>query len=167
MKKLVLRTQYQENYGAHDWDGEGECPQYWKFKGGSTYVVYGITPEKEADLDVYGILTFEALIEHDSEYSREYIRSMDFVGESEAVVEEWDYEHVLSFDKEHDAWRCSLERNPYTQFCDYDRVRESWLMAREGARVEGSFSRFYHKDGTWYPESEVLAAKIAKDSGYE
>jgi hypothetical protein len=26
-----------ENYGAHDWDGEGECPQYWKFKGGEDY----------------------------------------------------------------------------------------------------------------------------------
>jgi hypothetical protein len=26
-----------ENYGAHDWDGVGECPSYWKFKGGSDY----------------------------------------------------------------------------------------------------------------------------------
>lgn len=24
---------YRENYGAHDWDGEGECPQHWKNKG--------------------------------------------------------------------------------------------------------------------------------------
>ena len=23
---LVIDTQYMENYGAHDWDGEGECP---------------------------------------------------------------------------------------------------------------------------------------------
>ena len=37
--KLVIHTQFKENYGAHDWDGKGECPQYWKFKGGSTYVV--------------------------------------------------------------------------------------------------------------------------------
>ena len=36
--KLVIHTQFKENYGAHDWDGR-ECPQYWKFKGGSTYVV--------------------------------------------------------------------------------------------------------------------------------
>jgi len=31
---LVITTQLQENYGAHDWDGQGACPQYWKFKGG-------------------------------------------------------------------------------------------------------------------------------------
>jgi hypothetical protein len=31
----VIDTQNKENYGAHDWDGEGECPQRWKFKGGN------------------------------------------------------------------------------------------------------------------------------------
>lgn len=35
--KLHIVTQYMENYGAHDWDGEGECPQYWKMKGGEDY----------------------------------------------------------------------------------------------------------------------------------
>jgi hypothetical protein len=40
---LVIRTQYMENYGAHDWDGQGECPQYWKAKGGSDYVVKNFT----------------------------------------------------------------------------------------------------------------------------
>ena len=35
--KLHITTQYSENYGAHDWDGKGECPQYWKFKGGEDY----------------------------------------------------------------------------------------------------------------------------------
>ena len=37
--RVVIATQYLENYGAHDWDGEGVCPQYWKPKGGSTYIV--------------------------------------------------------------------------------------------------------------------------------
>lgn len=36
--KAVIQTQIRENYGAHDWDGVGECPEYWKFKGGNTYV---------------------------------------------------------------------------------------------------------------------------------
>jgi len=39
---LVIETQYMENYGAHDWDGVGECPQYWKAKGGSSYKVTGV-----------------------------------------------------------------------------------------------------------------------------
>ena len=39
MAKLMITTQVYENYGAHDWDGEGSCPQYWKAKGGEDYVV--------------------------------------------------------------------------------------------------------------------------------
>ena len=35
--KLMITTQILENYGAHDWDGQGECPQYWKAKGGNDY----------------------------------------------------------------------------------------------------------------------------------
>ncbi len=31
--------QYSENYGAHDWNGEGACPQYWKAKGSATTLV--------------------------------------------------------------------------------------------------------------------------------
>ncbi len=37
MAKIHIVTQYMENYGAHDWDGQGLCPQYWKFKGGDDY----------------------------------------------------------------------------------------------------------------------------------
>jgi len=40
MSKLLISTQIHENYGDHhDWDGEGECPQYWKAMGGNEYVV--------------------------------------------------------------------------------------------------------------------------------
>ena len=39
---LVIDTQYMENYGAHDWDGKGECPQYWKFKGGNEFKVTNV-----------------------------------------------------------------------------------------------------------------------------
>ena len=36
---LVALYQDYENYGAHDWDGEGECPQRWKAKWGSEQVL--------------------------------------------------------------------------------------------------------------------------------
>lgn len=39
MAILVIDVQFKENYGAHSWNGEGECPQYWKFKGGSSFKV--------------------------------------------------------------------------------------------------------------------------------
>jgi hypothetical protein len=35
--RLVITTQIYENYGSHNWDGTGECPQYWKAKGGNEY----------------------------------------------------------------------------------------------------------------------------------
>jgi len=67
---LVIDTQFQENYGAHDWDGEGVCPQRWKFKGGSSYKVVGVPEGFDINLAV-GIVSPE--IVKDNEYCREYI----------------------------------------------------------------------------------------------
>ena len=43
MSKIFIQTQIQENYAAHDWDGKGECPQRWKFKGGNDYFIPNFT----------------------------------------------------------------------------------------------------------------------------
>jgi len=71
--KLMITTQIQENYGAHDWDGAGECPQYWKFKGGNDYS-YSLgshlrNPEALAEL----VQALRGQIECDNEGFREYI----------------------------------------------------------------------------------------------
>jgi hypothetical protein len=47
--KVVIHTQHYENYGAHDWDGEGECPQYWKAKGGLAFQVTGVSSDCDVD----------------------------------------------------------------------------------------------------------------------
>lgn len=41
MTKFALIAAYQvwENYAAHEWDGTGACPQYWKAKGSEEVVV--------------------------------------------------------------------------------------------------------------------------------
>ncbi len=49
---IVIDTQFMENYGAHDWDGQGECPQRWKMKGGSSYKVRNVP----ADADVKSVV---------------------------------------------------------------------------------------------------------------
>jgi hypothetical protein len=36
---LQITAQYYENYGAHSWDGQGECPQHWKPKGGQIFTL--------------------------------------------------------------------------------------------------------------------------------
>lgn len=46
--KFVVKTQYLENYGAHDGEGRFQDGQaYWKFKGGNDYIVSDV--ERAAD----------------------------------------------------------------------------------------------------------------------
>jgi len=88
--KLVINTQICENYGAHDWDGRGACPQRWKFKGGSTFVVDNITPSQKARIERDGIPTLTSLIEENNESFREYILSAEVVSDDAPEGEEWE-----------------------------------------------------------------------------
>ena len=89
---IVVHTQYKENYGAHDWDGKGECPQYWKFKGGSTYFVTDVSVE-QAQSPAFWDSIHEA-IELRDYYQEEYIVSSELVDQADFVestfIEEWD-----------------------------------------------------------------------------
>jgi hypothetical protein len=68
MSKLLITTQIHENYGAHDWDGEGECPQYWKAKGGNDYVV-----KKFKGDATMAVMSLRSQIECDNDHFRESI----------------------------------------------------------------------------------------------
>ena len=71
--KLHIQTQYMENYGAHDWDGQGECPQRWKFKGGEDYF-YDLGPagrSEEALAELVNAL--RPRFEYDHEGARNYM----------------------------------------------------------------------------------------------
>jgi len=45
---VIINAQYKENYGSHDWNGIGECPQSWKSKGGFQFSI-----EMNADFLLY------------------------------------------------------------------------------------------------------------------
>ena len=79
--KLMITTQIQENYGAHDWDGEGACPQYWKFKGGNDYKydLGSVTRNTEALQEL--VEHFRGQIDHDSVGYREYIIGWEVVAD--------------------------------------------------------------------------------------
>jgi len=83
--KLLITTQYMENYGAHDWDGEGECPQYWKFKGGQDYflMIDGFRPDHEfADKNLQMIVDgVRGQIEWDDVGSRQYVVGYEIVAD--------------------------------------------------------------------------------------
>jgi hypothetical protein len=89
--KVVIHTQFKENYGAHDWDGKGECPQYWKFKGGSTYVV---ECSLEQAMSGQFFTDVAKCIEYSNDYSEEYIVGENLVDDIDfdpaKVVDEWD-----------------------------------------------------------------------------
>ena len=71
--QLLITTQTQENYGAHDWDGQGECPQYWKFKGGQDYkyALGSVGRSEEAITEL--VMVLRGQIEEDNEYYRNHI----------------------------------------------------------------------------------------------
>ena len=80
--KLIITTQVQENYGAHTWDGKGDCPQHWKFKGGNDYVFnlgpLGRSPDALSEL----VMLFKQQIEHDNVGYREHIIAFDQVNDN-------------------------------------------------------------------------------------
>ena len=75
--KLHITCQYMENYGAHAWDGSGECPQYWKMKGGEDFFVPldGFNPDHEfADKKLAMIVdSVRSKIEWNDIGSRQYV----------------------------------------------------------------------------------------------
>ncbi len=89
---LVIRTQFMENYGAHDWDGTGECPQYWKMKGGSEYKITDVP----LNIDYQEVVSM-ANVEKDNEYCREYI--LDWSMEADDYLS-WFEKSQLEYDGE-------------------------------------------------------------------
>lgn len=109
MSKLVIHTQHKENYGAHDWDGVGECPQYWKFKGGNTYVVRDLSSAHINKIADQGIPTLTKLIESKSEYFEEYILGWEIMDDDARECEDWD--SVIEFQWKIDRWTCLRVQN--------------------------------------------------------
>ena len=88
--KIVIQTQVQENYGAHDWDGVGACPQYWKAKGGETYVVPNLTVDQVLKIKDTGIPTLKALICTLNDGFEEYVIDWSIEDDDTVVCEEWE-----------------------------------------------------------------------------
>ena len=154
MQKLVIHTQYKENYGAHDWDGKGECPQYWKFKGGTTYVV----PNFKDFNNVESVIkSLEALITYSNDGSKEYILEWSIVPHSQKVCEDWEsptnlwlnpvgkWEAIKVTDNREDGWMRKeiLEKT------------ETWTLLPEADRANYK-AEFLMEDGEFVINDEGL-----------
>ena len=96
--KLVITTQIHENYGAHAWDGEGECPQHWKAKGGENYVVQHLTPEQAIEATKPGGLAERlgaAVTVQDNPAFEEYVLGWHLLDDNEPVGEEWETPWIM------------------------------------------------------------------------
>ena len=119
MQTLVIQTQHKENYGAHNWDGTGECPQHWKFKGGNTYFVSDLTSKQINKIAQGGIPTLEKLI--------------DFTT--------WIKEKIK--DSKDDANAAS---NDYLKVLGYVALGHSWLKVLEVSFKEVSNNKKFYED---------------------
>ena len=126
--KLVIQTQYKENYGAHDWDGQGECPQYWKFKGGETFVVQGEDSKKL-------VTQLRELIEYSDDHQEEYILSTEIMEDDAVCCESW--ETPWNLYKEKDGYYASrfVKAEDYWQ-PGYKGKATSYLMKAKGERED-------------------------------
>ena len=88
----IVGTQYRENYAAHSWDGEGECPQHWKAKGGNTYLVFNASADE-----------IESVIGHSNDYTEEYIMGYKTVIHTNDVWEDWE-ERIYYTKAEDGSW---------------------------------------------------------------
>ena len=102
--QLLITTQTQENYGAHDWNGVGECPSYWKFKGGQDYKydLAGFRFESEfADKNLRMIVDgLRDQIEEDNDYYRNHIIGWEVVADdylTEFEQSQLDYEGRIAY----------------------------------------------------------------------
>ena len=104
MAKLLITTQVYENYGAHDWDGVGECPQYWKAKGGNDYVVKKF---KDINKVTETVMALRGQIECDDRFYRETIIGWEIVANdylTEFEKDQLEYEGKIRFPAKELAW---------------------------------------------------------------
>ena len=103
MAKLLITTQVYENYGAHDWDGAGACPQYWKAKGGSDYVVKNVNVNSVTET----VMALRGQIEQDNQAFREKIIGWEVVANgylTEFERDQLEYEGKIRFPAKELAW---------------------------------------------------------------
>ena len=110
MSKLLISTQVYENYGAHDWDGKGECPQYWKAKGGNDYVVKNFnksTHPSIAESATMAVMCLRAQIECNNDHFRETVIDFRIVKDdylTEFEQDQLDYEGSIRYPAKELVW---------------------------------------------------------------
>jgi len=153
--KLVIITQIKENYGAHDWDGKGQCPQYWKFKGGNTYVIENVTSEQAQSSEFWADAEHHVTTANES--WQEYAISLDLLDNADPIpCEAWESPITL----EKDSFTVGLVAKQVSLNDEYGGMSacihssiKRWLQV-DGEQKEYSLS-YKFMDGTLLPYAEA------------
>jgi hypothetical protein len=143
--KLVINTQYRENYAAHDEGYEhGVSEAHWKFKGGTTYVVPRFTDVNNITQVMKNLST---LIEYGNPGSEQYIIDWEIVKDNAKVCESWETvtEIFINQDKTI-ALKVIDNREDGYMKSEILEVTESWTMMPENERKDFSAS-YLMRDG--------------------
>ena len=142
--KLVIQTQIRENYAAHEgFDGSYR----WKYKGGNTYIVRGISVANGMKIAENGIPNLTKLITETGDYYQEYIIDWSLLDDCEEdPVEKWDSPIELGYDAEL-GWVATRHHDNTGDYCYMRREiaskTESWVILEGNERKEGSYKAIY------------------------
>lgn len=104
--KIVIATQVRENYGSAD-------KPYWKFKGGTTFVVPNLTVEQTLQIKERGIPTLTALINTSNSGFEEYVIDWSILDDDAAVCDPWETPFNLYWEDGRWVARRTVENGEY------------------------------------------------------
>ena len=168
MKKLVITTQYMENYG------NAEKP-YMKFKGGSTYVMpnCGDLDSNEQATLVARVRPFITTTLVDSNYGcEEFIMSDAIVDHSEKVCDEWETPIQFSFNGADVNFIKVLDNQSEAGYLKKSIIErtETWTNNRENYKVEflmedGEFCKSNAEVNAWLDANESEDEVLLPEAG--
>lgn len=145
--KIVITTQYRENYAAHDWDGKGECPQYWKCKGGQVFIVENLTHEQANQFLEGEVHNLYKLIEYKGDYAEEYVINTEGCDDEETVCDEWETPTIVTLTEDGFVASIVTKNDEYGYMHKHIvEKRETFIMKPKGERERYSVE-FLLKDG--------------------
>tara|TARA_Y100001963_G_C6792407_1_gene456369 strand:+ start:796 stop:1254 length:459 start_codon:yes stop_codon:yes gene_type:complete len=96
MYVINIDFEYHENYGAHGWNGKGECPQHWKPKGTVSRAIT-VTSMEEVENAMSTVITEE------EKYNGDYSHT-SYCGHSITEMEELKHEALVCIKETLEHW---------------------------------------------------------------
>jgi hypothetical protein len=141
--KLVIQTQYKENYAAHDDTYvAGVSEDYWKFKGGETIVIHDLTTEQVAASGFWDQLY--SCIESSDNYQQEYILSDDLIDDRDfdesKHIEHW--ETVCNATVVNGNLHCVKQQKSFTDDSGRIVAERTWVQTPTQKYLDATYKQF-------------------------